>query len=49
MEETKHALRCMGNDKAMGSDELPGELLKIGLSDSFYKILLIFHGIIVAV
>ena len=32
--ETKKALRSMANDKAMGPDELPTELLKLGLSDS---------------
>ena len=39
----------MANGKAMGPDELPAELLKLRLSDSSYKILLAFHGIIVAV
>ena len=33
----------------MGTDELPVELLKLGLSDSSHEILLAFHGIIVAV
>ena len=47
--ETKKALRSMANDKAMGPDELPAELLKLGLSDSSHEILLAFHGIIVAV
>ena len=49
VEETKHALRSVANDKAMGSDELPGELLKLELSDSFHIILLIIQGIIVDV
>ena len=39
----------MANGKAMGPDELPAEMLKLGLSDSSHKILLAFHGIIVAV
>ena len=39
----------MANGKAMGPDELPAELLKLGLSDSSHEILLAFHGIIVAV
>ena len=39
----------MANDKAMGPDELPAELLKLGLSDSSHEILLAFHDIIVAV
>ena len=39
----------MANGKTMGPDELPAELLKLGLSDSSHKILLAFHGIIVAV
>ena len=47
--ETKKALRSMANSKTMGPDELPAELLKFGLSDSSHKILLAFHGIIVAV
>ena len=47
--ETKKALRSMANDKAMGLDELPAELLKLGLSDSSHEISLAFHGIIVAV
>ena len=47
--ETKKALRSMANDKAMGPDELPAELLKLGLSDSSHEILLAFHDIIVAV
>ena len=47
--ETKKALRSMANGKAMGPDELPAELLKLGLSDNFHEILLAFHGIIVAV
>ena len=46
---TTKALRSLANDKAMGPDELPAELLKLGLSDSSHKILLAFHGIIVAV
>ena len=46
--ETKKALRSMANGKAMGPDELPAELLKLGLSDSSHEILLAFH-IIVAV
>ena len=47
--ETKQALRSMPNGMAMGPDELPTELLKLGLSDSSHEILLAFHGIIVAV
>ena len=47
--ETKKALRTMVNGKAMGPDELPAELLKLGLSDSSHEILLAFHGINVAV
>ena len=47
--ETKKALGSMANDKAMGPDELPVELLKLGLSDSSHEILLPFHEIIVAV
>ena len=47
--ETKHILKSMANGKAMGPDELPAELLKLGLSDSSHEILLTFHGIIVAV
>ena len=39
----------MANGKAMGPDELPAKLLKLGLSDSSHKILLAFHDIIVAV
>ena len=39
----------MANGKAMGPDELPVELLKLGLSDSSHEILLPFHEIIVAV
>ena len=39
----------MTNRKVMGLDELPAELLKIGLSKSSHKILLAFHGIIVVV
>ena len=39
----------MANGKGMGPDELPAELLKLGLSDSSHEILLAFHGIIVAV
>ena len=35
--------------KAMGPDELPAELLKLGLFDSSHEIVLAFHGIIVAV
>ena len=47
--ETKKALRSTANGKAMGPDELPAELLKLGLSDSSHEILLAFHGIIIAV
>ena len=50
MSETKKkALRSMANGKAMGPDELPAELLNLGLSDSFHEIWLAFHDIIVAV
>ena len=48
-ETKKKALRSMANGKAMGPDELPAELLKLGLSDSSPEILLAFHDIIVAV
>ena len=47
--ETKKALRSKANGKAMGPDELPVELLKLGLPDSSHKILLAIHDIIVAV
>ena len=47
--ETKKALRSMANGKVMGPDELPAELLKLGLSNSSNEILLAFHDIIVAV
>ena len=47
--ETKKALRSMANGKAMRRDELPAELLKLGLPDSSHEILLAFHDIIVAV
>ena len=39
----------MANGKAMGPDELPAELLKLGLSGSSHEILLAFHDIIVTV
>ena len=39
----------MANGKVMGPDELPAELLKLGLSDSSHEMLLPFHDIIVAV
>ena len=35
--------------ETMGPDELPAELLKLGVSDSSHEILLAFHDIIVAV
>ena len=47
--ETKQALRSMAIGKAMGPDELPVELLELGLSDSSHEILLAFHSIIVDV
>ena len=47
--ETKKTPRSTANGKAMGPDELPAELLKLGLSDGSHEILLAFHGIIVAV
>ena len=47
--ETKKALRSIANGKAMGPDELPVELLKLGLFDSSRKTLLAFPSIIVAV
>ena len=47
--ETKKTLRSMTNGKAMRPDELPAELLRLGISDSSHEILLAFHGIIVAV
>ena len=46
---TKMALRSMANSKAKGPDELPAELLKLGLADSSHEILLASHDIIVAV
>ena len=46
---TRKALRYMANGKAMGSDELPVELLKLGLCESSHEILLAFHGLILAV
>ena len=49
MSEAKKALRSMANGKAMGPDELPTELLKLGLSDSSHEILLAFHDIILSV
>ena len=39
----------MANGKTMGPDELPAELLKLGLYDSSHEILLAFHDIIVVV
>ena len=47
--ETKKTLRSMANGKAVGPDELPAQLLKIGLSDSSLEILLAFHDITGAV
>ena len=47
--EMKQALGSMTNGKAIGPDELPAELLKLGIFNSFHEILLAFHGIIVAV
>ena len=47
--DTKKALRSMANGKAMGPDELPAELLTLGLSDSSHEIWLAFHDIIGAV
>ena len=38
----------MANGKAMGPEELPAEVLKLGLFDSSHEILLAFHDIIVA-
>ena len=49
MSETKKTLRSMANGKAIGPDELPAELLKLGLSDSSHESLLAFHDIIVAI
>ena len=49
MDETKHIVRYMANGKTMGQDELPAELLKLGLFDSSHEILLVSHGMIVAV
>ena len=48
MNGTKQALRFMANGKAIGPDELPAELPKLGLSDSSHETLLAFLGIIVA-
>ena len=47
--ETKQALRSMANDKIMGPDELPAELLDLGLPDCSHEILLAFHGNIMTV
>ena len=44
---TEKVQRSMANDKAMGLDELPAELLR--LSDSSHEIFLAYHGVIVAV
>ena len=49
MNETKQALRCIANGKAMRLNELPAELLELVLSDSSNKIFLAFLAIIVAV
>ena len=49
MDERKQALRSLTNGKTMGPDELPVELLELGLSGSSHEILFAFHGIIVAV
>ena len=49
MDKAKQALKVMANHKAIKPDELPAELLKFGLSDSFHEILSAFHGIIVDV
>ena len=48
MNGAKQALRPMANGKAMGSDELPVELLQLGFSANSYEILLAFHSIILA-
>ena len=46
----EYCRKCyMANGKSMESDELPAELLKLGLSNSSHEILLAFHGIIMAV
>ena len=47
--ETKKALITMATGKAMGPDELPAELFKLGLCDSSHEILLAIHGIIMDV
>ena len=47
VDDKKKALRSMANDKAMGPNELPAKLLKLGLSDSSPEVLLAFHGIII--
>lgn len=49
LEETKLALGSMANDKAMGPDGLPAELLKLGLDGDPSEILCEFHRIITAV
>ena len=49
MNETNPALGCMTNGKALGPDEVPAELLKIGHCYSSHEILLAFYGITVAV
>ena len=47
--EIKKGPEIYGQWQGMGPDELPAELLKLGLSDSSHEILLAFHDIIVAV
>ena len=42
-------LRSIVNGKAMTPDELPVELLKLGLSASSHEALFAFHGMILAV
>ena len=49
MVEINRALIYMSNGKTMRPGELPAELVKLGLSDSYHGILLAFHGIIVVV
>ena len=44
MVEINEALIYMSNGKTMRPGELPAELVKLGLSDSYHGILLAFHA-----
>ena len=48
MEEVKEAAGKLGNGKAVGIDNVCGELLKLGLSENS-AILKCFHNIVVAI